>query len=125
MSMENDYSKCPVEFAIDMMKGKWKILIIWYLQYRTRRYNELLRLMPRVSKKVMTQQLKELEADGIIRREDFAENPPRVEYYLTPMGEKCIPILQNLYEWGEQLQSQSCTDSSLPLASSGNETVFK
>ncbi|MBH5318809.1 helix-turn-helix transcriptional regulator [Paenibacillus sp. GSMTC-2017] len=105
------------------MKGKWKIMIVWYLRdNQRRRYNEFLRLMPRISKKVMTQQLQEMEYHGIIKREVFDENPPRVEYYLAPLGQKFIPILWQLYEWGELLQEHSAQQESLlPPASSGYE----
>ncbi|GKU78037.1 helix-turn-helix domain-containing protein [Paenibacillus sp. L3-i20] len=127
MHLHKSIQKCPVEFAIDMMKGKWKILIIWYLQKnQRRRYNEMLRLMPGVSKKVMTQQLQEMELDGIIVRKVYDENPPHVEYYLAPLGEKFIPILEQLYEWGKLVQAHSLQQiPHLPIASQGNEITSR
>jgi DNA-binding HxlR family transcriptional regulator len=79
--------KCPVETAVDVLRGKWKILILWYLQDGHYRFNELQRILPGVTQKVLSQQLRELERDGIISRRIYAEVPPRVEYYLTEHGE--------------------------------------
>lgn len=100
-------AECPVEIAVEALRGKWKILILYYLQYGKHRYNELLRLLPGISKKVLTEQLQELEACHVICREDYQENPPRVEYYLAPIGEQFIPILKQLYDWGKLIQIEA------------------
>jgi DNA-binding HxlR family transcriptional regulator len=104
--MSSVYVKCPVELAVDMLSGKWKVLALWYLQDQRRRFNELQRLMPSVSQKMLTQQLRELERDGIIGREVFDENPPRVEYFMTKRGEAVKPILNSLFTWGLTVESE-------------------
>jgi DNA-binding HxlR family transcriptional regulator len=106
LTMSLVYVKCPVELAVDVLSGKWKVLALWYLQDRRRRFNELQRLMPGVSQKMLTHQLRELERDGIIGREVFDENPPRVEYYLTKRGEAVKPILNSLCSWGLSVESE-------------------
>ncbi|XDB00227.1 helix-turn-helix domain-containing protein [Sulfitobacter sp. LCG007] len=84
------------------MGGKWKSLIVYHLMQGTLRYAELRRAVGRASDKVLTQQLKELIADGVIARHDFREIPPRVEYSLTPFGKNLAQALVQLCEWGAQ-----------------------
>ena len=102
---ENDedlkVEKCPVETALDVLAGKWKILILWYLQSETKRFNELQKLLPRTTQKMLIQKLRELEEDGIIHREVYPVVPPKVEYSLTKYGESLKPIIKQLYLWGE------------------------
>ena len=102
---ENDedlkVEKCPVETALDVLAGKWKILILWYLQSETKRFNELQKLLPRTTQKMLIQKLRELEEDGIIHREVYPVVPPKVEYSLTKYGETLKPIIKQLYLWGE------------------------
>ncbi|MVP00597.1 MULTISPECIES: winged helix-turn-helix transcriptional regulator [Paenibacillus] len=98
--MAIQYEKCPVEIAVDALSGKWKVLALWYLQHETLRFNELQRRLPGVSQKVLSQQLKELEKDGIIGRQVFAEMPPRVVYFMTEKGKAMKPILSSLFTWG-------------------------
>lgn len=93
--------KCPVETALDVLAGKWKILILWYLRGKTLRFSELQRLLPRVTQKMLIQKLRELEEDGIVNREVYPVVPPKVEYSLTEYGETLKPILKQLYLWGE------------------------
>ena len=93
---------CPVEAAIDVIGGKWKPLILFYLQSRTRRFSELNRLIPSSTKKMLTQQLRELECDAIIHRKVYAQVPPRVEYSMTRHGESLRPILQLMSGWGKK-----------------------
>lgn len=89
-----------VATTIQAIGGKWKMLILWHLEEGPRRYNELRRLIPGVSQKVLTQQLKELEQDGLVRREVYPEMPPRVEYIMTEYGKTLGPIFDTMYEWG-------------------------
>ncbi len=102
---ENDkdskIEKCPVETALDVLAGKWKILILWYLRSETKRFNELQKLLPRTTQKMLIQKLRELEEDGIIHREVYPVVPPKVEYSLTKYGETLKPIIKQLYLWGE------------------------
>lgn len=90
---------CAIAATVDMVGGKWKTTILLHLKDRTMRFNELQRAVA-VSQKVLTQQLKELERDGIIRRQVYAEVPPRVEYSLSPYGQTLQPVLEALYAWG-------------------------
>ncbi len=93
--------KCPVETALDVLAGKWKILILQYLRTETKRFNELQKLLPRTTQKMLIQKLRELEEDGIIHREVYPVVPPKVEYSLTKYGESLKPIIKQLYLWGE------------------------
>jgi DNA-binding HxlR family transcriptional regulator len=98
---KNDFNKCPVETAIDLLTGKWKILIIWYLKDEKKRFNELEKLLPKATQKMLIQKLRELEADGLVNREVYPVVPPKVEYSLTEYGKTLKPILKQLYLWGE------------------------
>ena len=98
---DSKVDKCPVETALDVLAGKWKILILWYLKNETKRFNELQKLLPRTTQKMLIQKLRELEEDGIIHREVYPVVPPKVEYSLTEYGETLKPIVKQLYLWGE------------------------
>jgi DNA-binding HxlR family transcriptional regulator len=91
---------CPVEAAIDVFGGKWKVLILWWLQQRTWRFAELRRQIPGITEKMLTQQLRELEADGIVDRRIYPTVPPRVEYSLTEYGQSLKRALRALCDWG-------------------------
>jgi DNA-binding HxlR family transcriptional regulator len=95
---------CPVAATIDVISGKWKPMILLQLKDRPRRFNELRRLLPHVTQRMMTLQLRALERDGIILRQDFCENPPRVEYSFTAKGLSLGLILGELEHWGEGLR---------------------
>lgn len=92
---------CPVELTLDRIGGKWKSVILWWLKGDSKRFGELMQLMPDISQKVLTSQLRELEADGLIEREVFAESPPRVEYSLSAHGATLKPIMELMCEWGK------------------------
>lgn len=96
---------CGLDAVLFVMGGKWKPLILHHLSKGTLRYGALRRAVGKVSDKVLAQQLKELVADGIIVRRDFAEIPPRVEYSLTPFGSSLAQALVQLCEWGTQHSS--------------------
>lgn len=95
------YDDCPVEATLDVISGKWKGVILFRLVEQPRRFNELRRLLPNVSQRVLTTQLRDLEGDGLINRRIFAEVPPRVEYSLTPLGRTLEPLLREMKRWGE------------------------
>jgi DNA-binding HxlR family transcriptional regulator len=97
--LENSIN-CPLVAAISIVGGKWKPNILHMLGEGPMRFGELMRNIPPVSQKMLTQQLRELEFDGIVHRELYPEVPPRTEYSLTQRGESLMPILQNLYAWG-------------------------
>lgn len=98
--MESQF-QCPVELTLDVIGGKWKALIIWHLRGQVLRFSELRRKIPRITQKMLTQQLRELERDGMVMRKVYAEVPPRVEYWLSPEGEGLGPILEAMLQWGE------------------------
>ena len=93
---------CGLEAALEIIGGKWKVLILWHLRTQPRRFGELKRLVEGISEKMLIQQLKELESNGIVSRQDFKEVPPRVEYTLTDFGISLIEALKPLCTWGEE-----------------------
>lgn len=97
---------CPLEFAVNTISGKWKIPIIWRINEGEKRPSEMLRGIVSVDRRVLNQQLKELEGDGILSKKSFNELPPRVEYTLTPLGEKLVEVLWKLNAWGELLMEE-------------------
>lgn len=97
----HEFEKCPVLFALEIVGQKWKLPILWYLYESSPiRYGELKRKLPGITNVMLTKSLRELERDELIKREQFEEIPPRVEYSLAPRGEELIPALNDLYKWG-------------------------
>lgn len=105
MIKKEDLPACPVATTLQLIGNKWKILIIRNLLVRPWRFNELHKSLDGISQKVLTSNLREMEADGIIKREVFAEVPPRVEYSLSELGETMRPILDAMREWGENYKA--------------------
>ena len=96
---------CTFELALQIIGGKWKPLIIYHLgQDGTQRFSDLKRTLPAITQKMLTQQLRELEADGMVHREVYAQVPPKVEYSLTGLGQSVMPIMGGLCEWGKQYE---------------------
>jgi DNA-binding HxlR family transcriptional regulator len=91
---------CPVKATANTLAGKWKVMIVWHLSFGTLRFAELRDRLPGVSEKVLAEQLRELESDGIVCRAVTAVSPPRVDYSLTPAGKELIPIMQSMCDWG-------------------------
>lgn len=98
---------CPVETTLMLIGNKWKVLILRDLMEGTRRFGELKRSIGSVSQKVLTQQLRAMEADGLVYREVYAEVPPRVEYSLTDLGYSLRPILDAMMAWGEDYKKHA------------------
>jgi DNA-binding HxlR family transcriptional regulator len=97
-----DCPRCPAEAAIGVLGGRWKARVVWLLLERgTRRFGELHRGLPGVTQKVLTQQLRELEADGVVSRKVYAEVPPKVEYSLTGRGRSLKPVIDAMCKWGK------------------------
>ncbi len=92
---------CAVEATLDLIDGKWKGVILYHLQGGTRRFGELRRLMPGITQRMLTKQLRALEDDRIIFRKVYAEVPPRVDYTLSDVGESLRPVIDILKTWGE------------------------
>jgi DNA-binding HxlR family transcriptional regulator len=98
---------CTFEITIDLIGGKWKPLVIWYLGTKgTQRFNELKKLIPQITQKMLTQQLRELETDNLVMRKVYAQVPPKVEYSLTDLGESIMPILSMMCKWGDDYYKQ-------------------
>ncbi len=97
---------CPVEATADIIGGKWKAVILYYLFKGPKRFNELRRLLPEVTQRMLTRQLRDLELDGVVHREIYKEVPPRVEYSLTEFGVSLGPIIVQMLDWGEQYMEQ-------------------
>lgn len=101
---------CPVAATLHLIGGKYKALLLWHLSGKVLRFGELRRLVPEATAKMLTQQLRELEQDGLLTRRVYAVVPPRVEYSLTEKGNSLFPILQAMYNWGStQLREQGIT----------------
>jgi len=96
----------PVEFAMDRIGGTWKMPILWRLKDRTMRYGELKKSMPRITHKMLTSQLRELESEGFIHREVFPVVPPKVEYSITARGQGAITIIDQIRNYGLQLMEE-------------------
>lgn len=99
--IQNRVEICPVTAVQRLIAGKWKIVLLWHLSHKTRRFNELQKLLPEVSRGVLTQQLRDLERDGLVHREVYKEVPPKVEYSLTAIGQSFIPVLEVIANWGK------------------------
>ena len=101
MLTKDELPDCPVATTVQLIGNKWKLLIIRNLIYKGKqRFGDFLKTIPAISKKVLTDDLRALEGDGLIERQVFAEVPPRVEYSLTPLGLSLKPILEAMSEWG-------------------------
>ena len=94
---------CPVAATLHLIGGKYKALLLWHLSGRVLRFSRLRQLVPEATPKMLTQQLRELEQDGLINRKVYPVVPPKVEYSLTPLGESLFPILEAMYNWGSKL----------------------
>jgi DNA-binding HxlR family transcriptional regulator len=94
-------TSCPVTTTLSVIGGKWKPIILWIIRDEKKRFGQIRKLIPAITQKMLTQQLRELEADGIIHRKVYPVVPPKVEYTLTDYGRSLIPILEAMACWGE------------------------
>jgi len=92
--------RCPLELSIDLIGGKWKCVILWHLRKGELRFSQLKKRLPGVTQKMLTQQLRDLEENGLIHREVYPVVPPKVEYSLTDEGRVFVPVLKSMYKWG-------------------------
>ncbi|NEP39046.1 MAG: helix-turn-helix transcriptional regulator [Okeania sp. SIO2H7] len=95
-------ASCPVEITLKVIGGRWKVLIWRELFPEVKRFNQLQRAIKGITQKMLTQQLRDMEADGIVHREVYLQVPPKVEYSLTPLGESLKPIIDEMHKWGEE-----------------------
>jgi len=108
---------CPAEYTLSVIGGRWKVLILFQLSQATRRFSELQRMLHGITQKMLTQQLRELEHDGIVQRTVYPQVPPKVEYRLTPLGETLKPVVGAMCRWGVRHNPQG-RDMGKPVKSS-------
>jgi DNA-binding HxlR family transcriptional regulator len=94
-------TKCPAEFTLAMIGGRWKIPLLFHLASGAKRFSELSRALTGVSQKMLTQQLREMERNGLVERKVYAQVPPKVEYALTELGKSLQPVVDAMCQWGE------------------------
>lgn len=102
MANFNDEIACPVAATLEYIGGRWKTIILYYLTSGKRRFGEIAARIPTISRKVLSQQLKELERDGLIIRKHYKEIPPRVEYSLTELGKSLSSVFKEMSIWGKE-----------------------
>lgn len=105
MMSKEELPICPVATAIRVIGSKWKLMILSELLKGTRRYNELRYAIPQISQKVLTENLKQMQSDGVVIRTAYAEVPPRVEYSLSELGAEINTVMDYIGEWGESYQA--------------------
>jgi DNA-binding HxlR family transcriptional regulator len=101
--LEGKEYHCAMDITMDYIGGKWKTVVLWYLRKDKKRFSELRKLIPNITEKMLSLQLKDLEKDGIVGRKIYPEVPPRVEYFLTDFGKTLIPMLDEIAKWGRSL----------------------
>jgi len=94
---------CAMDVTMHYIGGKWKTVVLWYMRKDKKRFSELKKLIPNITEKMLSLQLKDLERDGIVTRKVYPEVPPRVEYFLTDFGKSLIPMLEEIARWGRHL----------------------
>lgn len=94
---------CAMDVTMHYIGGKWKTVVLWYLRKDKKRFSELKRLIPNITEKMLSLQLKTLESDRIVGRKLYPEVPPKVEYFLTDFGKTLIPMLEEIARWGRHL----------------------
>jgi DNA-binding HxlR family transcriptional regulator len=102
----NKFYNNPVELALDVLGGRWKMPILWRLKARAWRYGELKKDLGRITHKMLAEQLRELERDGLISRKVYGQVPPKVEYALTKKGKTTIPLIKSLRKWGSDFREE-------------------
>lgn len=107
---QNRTFTCAVDAAISLIGGKYKVIILYHLRHETLRFNELQKIIPNATPKMLTQQLRELESDGLILRTVYPVVPPKTEYSMTEFGASLIPILDSLCDWGNAHLKQYLTE---------------
>jgi len=91
---------CPAELTADLIGGRWKIVLLWYLFQGVQRFSDLQRAVPGITQKVLTHQLREMEKSGLLIRTVYPEVPPKVEYQITPLGLTLKPVVDAMHQWG-------------------------
>lgn len=102
MASFNEDVACPITATLEYIGGRWKTIILYYLSSGKKRFGEIAVRIPTISRKVLTQQLKELERDGLVVRKQYKETPPRVEYSLTDLGKSLSSVFKEMATWGKE-----------------------
>ncbi|QFY80892.1 HxlR family transcriptional regulator [Bacillus subtilis] len=102
----DDFEGCPVETTLDIIGGKWKGILLYHLIDVKKRFNEFRKLYPKITQRMLTLQLRELERDGVIHREVYKQVPPKVEYSLTEFGRTLEPVILHMKDWGEKYKDR-------------------
>lgn len=102
----DDFEGCPVETTLDIIGGKWKGILLYHLIDCKKRFNEFRKLYPKITQRMLTLQLRELERDGVIHREVYKQVPPKVEYSLTEFGRTLEPVILHMKDWGEKYKDR-------------------
>jgi DNA-binding HxlR family transcriptional regulator len=92
---------CPTEITLEVISGRWKVMVIYWLLQGERRFNQLQRDLTGITHRTLAKQLREMEADGLVERQDHGEVPPRVDYRLTPLGRSLEPVLMAMQDWAQ------------------------
>lgn len=109
MAEQNPNTKhlaCPAEFTADLIAGRWKIVLLWYLFQGVQRFSDLQRAVPAITQKVLTHQLRDMEKHGLLKRTVYPEVPPRVEYQITALGLTLKPVVDAMHYWGAEHASK-------------------
>ena len=114
-------TKCPAEITVNIIGGRWKLLILYHLFQGVKRFSELQRSVSGITQKMLTQQLREMERDGLVHREIYPQVPPKVEYSLTPLGESLRSVVDAMSHWGKMFNEGSLEREglNLPIAQPG------
>jgi DNA-binding HxlR family transcriptional regulator len=102
--LDGTYFYCPVDLTLSVIGGRWKGLVFWSLRDGSKRFGELKKLLVGINDKMLTQVLRDLESNGVISRKVFEVIPPKVEYTLTEEGEKLLPVMKMMAEWGKKYE---------------------
>jgi len=103
IELDDKKFQCAMDLTMEFIGGKWKTVVLWYLRKEKKRYNELRKLMPQITERMLSIQLKKLEEDGLVKRQVFTDKPPlKVEYSLTDYGKTLVPVLEEIAKWGRK-----------------------
>jgi DNA-binding HxlR family transcriptional regulator len=105
-NLNTKHLACPAEFTADLIAGRWKIVLLWYLFQGVQRFSDLQRSIPGVTQKVLTHQLRDMEKSGLLKRTVYPEVPPRVEYQITAFGLTLKPVVDAMHHWGAEHASK-------------------
>jgi DNA-binding HxlR family transcriptional regulator len=117
-------TSCPVTTALTVIGGKWKVIILWHLQGKVKRFGELQKSIAGISQKMLTQELRDLEESGLVFRKVYPVVPPRVEYSLTEFGRSLAPVLEQLCDWGTAFQKRLADEAAESHAHARHEKML-